>query len=82
LIRLGVKPGDRVATIAWNTHRHSRALLRGLGHRRRASHDQPTLLSRADALRIGHAEDRILFFDTTFLKAVQLVAAECRSIQR
>jgi acyl-CoA synthetase (AMP-forming)/AMP-acid ligase II len=22
LLRLGIKPGERVATLAWNTHRH------------------------------------------------------------
>ena len=41
LLRLGIKPGDRVGTLALEYLPPFRALLRHLGHWRRLSHDQP-----------------------------------------
>jgi fatty-acyl-CoA synthase len=82
LIRLGVKPGDRVATIAWNTHRHLELYFAVSGIGAVLHTINPRFSPEQMRYVIGHAEDRILFFDTTFFKAVQLVAAECKSIQR
>src|SRR3954447_6117168 len=40
LLRLGVGFGDRVATLAWNNHRHFRGLLRDLRYRCSMPHHQ------------------------------------------
>src|SRR5258706_1459745 len=40
LIALGIKPGDRVATLAWNGYRHLE-LYYGIGHGRGLSYREP-----------------------------------------
>ena len=50
LLRLGIEPGDRVGTLAWNTYRHFELYYGDLGHRRGVPHDQPAAVRRADRL--------------------------------
>jgi fatty-acyl-CoA synthase len=50
LLAFGVQPGDRVATLAWNSGRHIEALVRGHGDRRGLPHPQPTPVHRPDLL--------------------------------
>ncbi len=72
LTALGVRPGDRVATLAWNNHRHLELYfaVSGMGA---VLHTINPRLS-PDQLRyvVGHAEDAVLFFDSTFAKLAQL----------
>ena len=50
LERDGIKLGDRVATLAWNTWRHLEAWYGIIGHRRGLSHRQSAAVPRADRL--------------------------------
>jgi fatty-acyl-CoA synthase len=43
---LGVKQGDRVGTLAWNSYRH--LVLRGVGLWCGVAHREPTFVPRAD----------------------------------
>ena len=76
LVALGVKPGDRVATLAWNTHRHLELYfaVSGLGA---VLHTVNPRLP-VDQLRyiVDHAEDSVLFFDNTFAKLAQFIASQ------
>jgi acyl-CoA synthetase (AMP-forming)/AMP-acid ligase II len=82
LLALGVRPGDRVATLAWNTYRHFELYyaISGIGA---VCHTiNPRLFP--DQLRyiVNHAEDRLLFFDLTFLPIVEKMRAECQTVGR
>ena len=46
LDRDGIKLGDRVATLAWNTWRHMESLVRDHGHRRGLPHAEPAAVPR------------------------------------
>jgi 3-(methylthio)propionyl---CoA ligase len=74
LLGMGVRPGDRVATLAWNTHRHLELYfaVSGIGA---VLHTINPRLS-PDQLRyvVGHAEDVALFFDSTFARLAQLTS--------
>jgi fatty-acyl-CoA synthase len=73
---LGIKPGDRVATLAWNTHRHLEVYFAVSSFGAVLHTINPRL--PLDQLRyvVDHAEDVALFFDTTFLKLAQFLAAQ------
>ncbi|MGE0255130.1 MAG: 3-(methylthio)propionyl-CoA ligase [Alphaproteobacteria bacterium] len=76
LAALGVKAGDRVATLAWNTHRHFEAYfaIAGMGA---VSHTvNPRLHPSQIVYIMNHAEDVVLFADTTFAPLVEQVAGE------
>lgn len=63
---MGVKPGDRVATLAWNGHRHLELYyaIQGIGA---VCHTiNPRLAPEQIAFIIRHAGDTVLFADTTF----------------
>jgi 3-(methylthio)propionyl---CoA ligase len=84
LLRLGIKPGDRVATLAWNTFRHFELYyaISGIGA---VCHTiNPRLFDDQIAYIINHAADRLLFVDTTFLPTVERLAsrfpANCRIV--
>ena len=73
LISIGVKPGDRIATLAWNGYRHLELYyaISGIGAvchtiNPRLSSDQLTYI-------INHAEDLLLFVDLTFVPILEAV---------
>jgi 3-(methylthio)propionyl---CoA ligase len=84
LLRLGIEPGDRVATLAWNTFRHVELYyaISGIGA---VCHTiNPRLFDDQIVYIVNHASDRLLFVDTTFLPLVERLAPrlppECRIV--
>lgn len=69
---LGVQPGDRVATLAWNGYRHFELYYAIAGIGAVCHTVNPRLSADQFAYVVNHAGDRLLFFDTTF---VPLLAA-------
>jgi fatty-acyl-CoA synthase len=81
LAALGVAPGDRIATLAWNGHRHLE-LYYGVSGGGAVLHTiNPRLFREQIAYIVNHAEDRYLFFDTTFAPLVQTLAPELPSVR-
>ncbi|MBS0408868.1 MAG: long-chain-fatty-acid--CoA ligase [Proteobacteria bacterium] len=67
LLAMGVKPGDRVATLAWNSGRHMEAWYAIMGIGAVCHTLNPRLFADQLCYIINHAEDRIIFTDLTFL---------------
>lgn len=70
LRQMGIKPGDRVATLAWNGYRHFELYyaIAGIGA---VCHTLNPRLSAEQFIYItNHASDVALFFDTTFTPLV------------
>ncbi|MDO6965084.1 long-chain-fatty-acid--CoA ligase [Rhizobium alvei] len=70
LIGLGVKPGDRVGTLAWNTHRHMELYFGVSGIGAVLHTVNPRLFAEQIEYIVNHAEDSVLFFDITFAELV------------
>ncbi len=71
---LGLKPGDRVATLAWNTHRHLE-LYYGVASSGRVLHTvNPRLFPEQLQYIIHHAEDTYVFFDPVFAPLIEELA--------
>ncbi|MDE2369302.1 MAG: fatty-acid--CoA ligase [Burkholderiales bacterium] len=77
----GVAAGDRVATLAWNGYRHMELYYAVSGSGAVLHTINPRLHPEQVAWIADHAEDRILFFDLTFLPLVEAVAARTKSIR-
>src|SRR5690348_10161155 len=74
LRRLGIGLGDRVGTIAWNTYRHVE-LYFGISGIGAVCHTiNPRLFPDQIRYIVTHAEDKLLFVDTTFLPLVEKLA--------
>lgn len=70
LARLGMKPGDRVGTIAWNTYRHVEAYygIAGMGS---VTHTiNPRLFPEQLEYIINHADDQYLVIDISFIELI------------
>ncbi|MDA3857963.1 MAG: long-chain-fatty-acid--CoA ligase [Roseovarius sp.] len=73
LDRLGVKFGDRIATLAWNGYRHFE-LYYGVSSIGAVCHTINPRLSQDQLVYIvNHAEDRVLFIDTSFVSLIEAV---------
>ena len=71
LVGLGIKKGDRVATLAWNGYRHLE-LYYGISGIGAVCHTINPRLSPEQMLYIiEHAGDRLLFVDTTFVPIIE-----------
>lgn len=70
LRRLGIKPGDRVASLAWNTHRHVELYFAVSGIGAVLNTVNPRLFPEQIDYIVNHAENRVLFFDITFSSLV------------
>ncbi len=71
LRELGVRPGDRIATLAWNGYRHFELYyaISGIGG---VCHTiNPRLSSEQITYIIDHAQDKFLFFDLTFTPLIE-----------
>jgi 3-(methylthio)propionyl---CoA ligase len=78
----GLVAGDRVGTLAWNGHRHME-LYFGVSGQGAVIHTiNPRLHADQMVWIANHAEDRLLFFDLSFLPQVEAIAARTPSIRQ
>lgn len=81
LAELGVKPGDRVATLAWNGYRHME-LYYGVSGSGAVLHTiNPRLFPEQIEYIANHAEDRFLFFDLTFVPLIEKLAPLMKTVK-
>jgi 3-(methylthio)propionyl---CoA ligase len=78
----GIKLGDRVATLAWNTWRHMEAWYGILGIGAIYHTVNPRLFPDQIAWIVNHAEDRMMFLDLTFVPILENMADKLPSIER
>jgi acyl-CoA synthetase (AMP-forming)/AMP-acid ligase II len=78
---LGIKLGDRVGTIAWNTHRHFE-LYFGISGIGAVLHTlNPRLAPEHVAYIANHAEDQIIFVDLNLLPIVEGVFDKLKTVK-
>lgn len=82
LERLGIKSGERVATLAWNTHRHLELYFGVSGSGAVLHTINPRLFPEQIGWIANHAEDRLLFTDLTFLPLVDAVRPHLKSVEK
>ncbi|HJU20178.1 MAG TPA: long-chain-fatty-acid--CoA ligase [Stellaceae bacterium] len=76
LLRIGIQPGDRVATLAWNTFRHFELYYAVSGIGAVCHTVNPRLFDEQIVYILNHAADRLLFVDATFIPLVERLAAQ------
>src|SRR5947209_752247 len=78
----GIRRGDRVATLAWNTWRHFEAWygITGIGAIYHTVN--PRLFPDQIAWIVNHAEDRMMLTDLTFIPLLEKLADQLASIER
>jgi len=79
LKRLGVRMHERVATLAWNGHRHYEIYYAVAGSGAVIHTINPRLFPDQIAYIANHAEDRIVFYDTTFAPLVEKLKAQVKA---
>ncbi len=82
LKELGVVPGDRVATLAWNSAHHVEAWYAAMGIGAVCHTLNPRLFADQLCYIINHAGDRVIFADTTFLPILQGLRDQIPSVER
>jgi fatty-acyl-CoA synthase len=82
LDRDGIRLGDRVATLAWNTWRHLESWYGILGIGAIYHTVNPRLFPEQIVWIINHAEDRVIMTDLTFLPLLEKIADRLTTIER
>jgi fatty-acyl-CoA synthase len=78
----GIRTGDRIATMAWNTDRHFEAWYGVMGIGAICHTLNPRLFAEQLVYIINHAEDKILFIDLTFVPLAEALAPKLPSINK
>jgi fatty-acyl-CoA synthase len=82
LAREGVRPGDRVATLAWNTWRHLEAWF-GISGAGAIYHTvNPRLFPDQIAWILNHAESRLALADLSFVPLLEKLAGRLPHVER
>src|SRR6202171_648130 len=81
LRKLGLKPADRVATLAWNGYRHFEIYYAVAGSGMVMHTVNPRLFPEQIAWILNDAEDGVLFIDATFLPLVEKILPSCPSVR-
>lgn len=81
LAALGVQPGERIGTLAWNGYRHLE-LYYGVSGSGAVCHTiNPRLFADQIAYIVNHADDQYVFFDLTFVPLVEGIAPHCPNVK-
>ena len=81
LRRMGIEPGDRIGSLAWNTHRHFE-MFYGVSGTGAVLHTlNPRLFADQLVYIVNHAEDRLLFVDAATLPVAEAIAPRLTSIE-
>src|SRR5471032_159587 len=82
LVKDGIKPGDRVGTLAWNTWRHLEAWYGILGAGAVYHTVNPRLFPDQLIYIINHGGDRVMMTDLTFVPLLEKIADKLPLIER
>ena len=82
LERLGVKPGDRVATLAMNHDRHLASWFGAVGMGGVIHTLNPRLFDDQQVYIVNHAEDRVLLYDRQFAPVIERLKPQLGSVER
>jgi fatty-acyl-CoA synthase len=82
LERDGIKLGDRVATLAWNTWRHLEAWYGIMGAGAVYHTVNPRLFAEQIVWIVNHAEDRVMLLDLTFVPLIEKLAEKLKPVER
>ncbi len=80
LADLGLPAGTAIASLAWNNHRHVEIYYAVSGSGLVIHTCNPRLHLEQLIFIINHAEDRVLFFDSSFAPLIAGIAARCPNI--
>ncbi|HNH36759.1 MAG TPA: 3-(methylthio)propionyl-CoA ligase [Rhodocyclaceae bacterium] len=78
---LGVKPGERIGTLAWNNFRHMEIYYAVAGMGSVCHTINPRLFPEQIVYIINHAEDAYVCFDSTFIPLIERIAALCPGVK-
>lgn len=81
LLALGVKKGDRIATLAWNTYRHMETWYGIMGIGAICHTLNPRLFTEQLIYIINHAEDDYILTDLTFISILEEIADEIACVK-
>ncbi len=81
LARLGVRAGDRVTSLAWNTHRHLELFYAAPGLGAVLHTANPRLSDEQIVFTINHAASGVLLFDRNFAELVARLAPRLTTVK-
>src|SRR5258706_16049673 len=81
LKRLGVQPGARIATPAWNSYPHFEFYYAAAGSGAVIHTINPPLFPEQIAYIVNHAEDQYIFFDLSFAPLVEKLAPQLKTVK-
>ena len=81
LLARGVKLGDRIGTLAWNSGDHMETWYGTMGIGSVLHTLNPRLYPEQLVWIINHAEDRMMFFDVTFLPLLEAIADKLPTVE-
>ena len=79
--RLGARAGDRIATLAWNSHRHVEQFFAIPGIGAVCHTVNPRLFEEQIAYIMNHAGDRFVFTEPDFLPLLERIAPSLASVE-
>jgi fatty-acyl-CoA synthase len=81
LAGLGVKAGDRVTSLAWNTHRHLEMFYAVPGMGVVLNTGNPRFSEEQLVFTVNHAASRVLLFDKSFTGLVEKLAPQMPTVE-
>jgi|TARA_R100000501_G_scaffold17390_1_gene32325 fatty-acyl-CoA synthase len=81
LAGLGIVPGDRVTSLAWNTHRHFELFYAVPGMGAVLHTANPRLPDEHLAFTINHAESRVLLYDVNLAEIVERLKPQLATVE-
>lgn len=81
LQKMGVKPGDRVGTLAWNGYRHMELYFGVSGSEAVLHTVNPRLFADQMAYVINHGGAKVIFCDLTFVPLLETLASQLHQVE-